>query len=68
MNATEIILKSNKDPDQDVSALKEIVITPTKKTKYWIEAANKCFQAKSETLNVDGQNSIMKKMTDFFSK
>lgn len=68
MNASEIILKSNKDPDQDVSTLKEIVITPTKKTKYWIEAANKCFQAKSEILNIDGQNSIMKKMVDFFNK
>lgn len=68
MNATNIILKSSKDPDQDVSNLKEIVITPTRKTKYWIEAENKCFYVKSDILNIDGQNSIMKKMTDFFSK
>lgn len=68
MNASEIILKSDKEPDQDVSNLKEIIINPSKKTKYWIEAKNKCFSAESQKISVDVQTSIVKKMTNFFSK
>lgn len=68
MNASEIILKSDKEPDQNVSNLKEIVINPTKKTKYWIEARNKCFSAESQKISVDVQTSIVKKMTSFFNK
>ncbi|MDO5105880.1 protein kinase [Capnocytophaga sp.] len=61
LNASEIILKSNKAPDQDVSALKELVITPAKKAKYWIEARNQCFETKSEKLIVESHTSIASK-------
>lgn len=68
MNASEVILKSDKEPDQNVSTMKEITINPTKKTKYWIEAKNKCFTIESHKISVDKQTSIVQKMTNFFIK
>ena len=68
MNASEVILKSSRDADKDVSNMKEIAINPTKNTKYWLEAKNKCFQAKSQKINIEVQTSIVKKMVDFFNK
>lgn len=66
MNASKIILKSSNDPDQDVSNLMEIEVSPTKTTKYWLEASNPCFSTESEKLNVEVQTSIIKKMVGLF--
>ncbi|MDO4228584.1 MAG: hypothetical protein Q4C98_02110 [Capnocytophaga sp.] len=71
MNATKVILKSDREPDKDVSKIKEIVLNPSQSTSYWIEASNQCFQAKSQIINVDIQTSIVKKVkkvVGFFNK
>lgn len=68
MNATQVILKSDAEPDQDVSKVKEIIINPNRSANYWIEASNHCFRAKSREISVEVQTSIVKKVVGFFNK